>query len=57
MVHATAMPNVVNNTEATVASRKAPTKSVKTDAQVAAPPIAPEPPGLYEQQSQAMRQD
>src|SRR5215471_9914299 len=36
-----AIPKVVNNTEATVALRKAPTKSVKTDAQVEAAAIAP----------------
>ena len=41
MVHATASPNVVNSTEAMVASRKARTKSGKTEAHVPAPPMAP----------------
>jgi hypothetical protein len=40
IVHITARPKVVNSTEATVASRKVPTKRVRTDAQVAAPPKA-----------------
>ena len=40
IVHITARPNAVNSTEATVASRKAPTNRVRTDAQVAAPPKA-----------------
>src|SRR5207245_7772676 len=40
IVHITATPKVVNSTDATVASRKAPTNRVRTDAQVAAPPKA-----------------
>src|SRR6266404_1048198 len=40
IVHITARPKVVNSTDATVVSRKAPTNRVRTDAQVAAPPKA-----------------
>ena len=41
IVQTIASPNVVNNTEATVELRNAPTNSVKTEAQVAAAAIAP----------------
>jgi hypothetical protein len=41
MVQTIARPKVVNNTEATVELRNAPTNSVKTEAQVAAAPMAP----------------
>ena len=41
IVQTIASPKVVNNTEATVELRNAPTNSVKTDAQVAAAAIAP----------------
>src|SRR5881227_1709762 len=41
IVQPIASPKVVNNTEATVELRNAPTNSVKTDAQVAAAPVAP----------------